>query len=285
MIPFKRGRIAAVILVLFAGLGFSVVAAIVKAVSTEVHPFQLVFLRTFFGLIWVFPFLLRRGVALSLISDHPRLHLLRGMAGILAMGSAFYAYAHLPLALVTAIGFTTPLWVIGLAWSLLHERMDRSSGLATIMGFSGVLLMSPPGSNPWEIAWLAALCSPFFEALVLVLVKRLTATEPILNIIATYSFISVAFWLPVAVWVWRPITNHDLFAMILAAGIATSSQAATINAYSMAPATLITPFFYVRLIFIGIIGYLFFRELPTWNTWLGAMVIIGSNVAILKLKG
>ncbi|MBF0147841.1 MAG: DMT family transporter [Magnetococcales bacterium] len=286
MIRLQRGRFAAVLLVLLAGSGFSMVAAVVKAVSANLHPFQLVFLRTFFGMLWVSPFLIRRGVGLTLVSDHPGLHFLRAMAGIIAMGSAFYAYSStLSLALVTAISFTTPLWVIGLAWPVLGERVRWSTGLATLAGFAGVLIMSPPGWGGLDLAWTAALCSPFFEAVVLVLVKRLTATEPILNIIATYSVFSVLFWLPVAVWVWQPIGSHDLSLMIGVAGVATISQAATINAYAMAPATFITPFYYIRLVFIVVIGFISFQEVPVWTTWLGALVIIGSNIAIVKYKG
>ncbi|MBF0424050.1 MAG: DMT family transporter [Magnetococcales bacterium] len=275
----------AVALVLLAGAGFSVVAAVVKAVSVDLHPFQLVFLRTFFGLLWVTPFLFRRESGFTLASGRVGMHVLRTLAGILAMGSAFYAYSALPLALVISLGFSTPLWMVGLAWLFLEERPGWLAILATLAGFGGVLIM---GQTRWEgfsAGWIAALASPFFEALVLVLLKRMTTTEPILTIIATYGILSALFWLPVAVWVWHPMGGQDLLLMIVVAGVASLSQAATINAYARAPATLVTPLYYVRLLFIVIIGYFFFREVPSWTTCLGAVIIIGSNLFIIHHKG
>ncbi|MBF0418677.1 MAG: DMT family transporter [Magnetococcales bacterium] len=285
MNSFKANRLLAVGLVLVAGFGFSIVAAVVKAVSADQHPFQLVFLRSFFGLLWVTPFLLRKGSRFTLSSGHVGMHLLRTMAGILAMGSAFYAYSTLPLALVISISFSTPLWMIGLAWFFLQERPGWSAILATLVGFAGVLLMCRAEWTAFDAGWVAALSSPFFEALVLVLLKRMTETEPILTIIATYGILASLFWLPVAVWVWHPMSDENLFWMVVVAGIASLSQAATVNAYAMAPATVVTPLYYVRLIFIVTIGYLFFQEVPTWTTCLGAVTVIGSNLFIIKSKG
>lgn len=282
MVPLKSGRLAAVVLVLVAGAGFSTVAGVVKAVSPNMHPFQIVFLRTFFGMLWLAPFLFKRGLGAAFISDRIRYHLFRAAAGVLAMGCAVYSYATLPLALVTAIGFATPLWMIGLAWVFLQERPGWQAWVATVMGFVGVLIISPPGVDSLDPGWTAALFSPFFEAVVLVLIKRMTETEPVLTIIATYGILSVLFWLPVAVWVWSPPSGHDLLLMIFGSGVATVAQVAAVRAYALAPATVVTPFHYVRLIFIVLIGFVFFQEIPTWSTLLGALVIVGGNLFILK---
>ncbi|HAT49897.1 MAG: DMT family transporter [Nitrospirae bacterium] len=285
MALLKPSRLLAVLLILLGGAGFSIIAGVIKILSTELHPFQLVFLRTFLGMVWVSPFLVRKGLQTALVTDHLSLHILRSGAGILAMGCAFYALSLLPMALVTAISFTTPLWMIGLAWLYLQEYPGWLTGLATIAGFAGVLIINPPVFKDLNIGWIAALCSPFFEAVVLVSVKRLTKTESVLNIMTTYGIISTLFWLPVAIWVWQPISIHNLLLMVLVAGIATLGQAATINAYAMAPATLITPFYYVRLIFVSWVGFALLQEVPTWNTWMGALVIVGCNVIIVVNKG
>ncbi|MBF8273134.1 MAG: hypothetical protein HW380_2239 [Magnetococcales bacterium] len=285
MVLLKPSRLTAVLLILLAGAGFSVITALIKLLSANLHPFQIAFLRTFLGMVWLMPLLARRPMSFSFLSDHFPLHLLRAVSGILAMGCGFYALSILPLALVTTLGFTTPLWMIGLAWFFLGERPNWPTRLATISGFAGILIINPLMADSWSWEGTTALCSPFFEAVVLISIKRLTTTEPILNIIATYGVLASLFWLPVAVWVWQPLSGHDLLLMAFVAGIATLGQAATINAYAMAPATVVSPFHYVRLVFVVMIGFLFFQEIPTWTTLLGATIIVGGNLLIVKSKG
>ena len=55
-------------------------------------------------------------------------------------------------------------------------------------------------------------------------------------------------------------------------------QFADIQAYTFAEASVLTPIFYLRLIFIAIGAYLLFAEVPRINTWIGAGIVIASTL-------
>src|SRR5262249_60359464 len=68
------------------------------------------------------------------------IHFLGQYAWVLGIGLA-------PLAVVTAIEFTTPVWVALLAAALLGERLTPPRWLAIGAGVAGVLVIVRPGAN------------------------------------------------------------------------------------------------------------------------------------------
>ena len=54
-----------------------------------------------------------------------------------------------------------------------------------------------------------------------------------------------------------------------------------IEAFRWAQASLIAPFNYIKLIFVAILGYLLFDDVPTLNTLVGSAVIIVAGCYVL----
>ena len=77
---------------------FATMGAAIRVVSTEVDNAVVVFFRNAIGLLFFLPWLARPGWRGRLSTVWPRMHLLRGVAGLGAMYCFFYAIAHMPLA-------------------------------------------------------------------------------------------------------------------------------------------------------------------------------------------
>ena len=55
----------------------------------------------------------------------------------------------------------------------------------------------------------------------------------------------------------------------------------TARAYSAAPASIVAPFEYIALPISVLWGFVIWRELPTWTTWVGAALTLASGLYIL----
>ena len=48
---------------------------------------------------------------------------------------------------------------------------------------------------------------------------------------------------------------------------------------------MIVPFDFIRLVFVTIIGFLVFAQVPDAWTWLGAILIVGANTMATRFEG
>ncbi|MBF0175346.1 MAG: DMT family transporter [Magnetococcales bacterium] len=269
-----------IVWILLSGAAFSVVGAMVKIIGQDIHPFQIVFFRCLFGLLWLAPFLWRQGREI-LRSNRQSMHMMRALVGTTAMVTTFYAYALLPLADVTALSFTTPLFMIPLALLFLGEPNDPRRWVVTCIGFCGILVMVRPGAKGFDPLILIGVLSPFLIAIVTTVIKKMTATEKTMTILGRYAVASTVFSFPLACLFWKSPSMQQLLLLLLVSGIATVAQSALVQAYAVGEATMIAPFDYTRILIAGSIGYWFFQEIPDGQTILGGVIIMVSNLWLI----
>ena len=265
---------------LASALMFSVMNGLAKLLGDQLHPFQVAFFRCLFGFLPLAPFLLRAG-AQQIWPRRPGLQVVRSVAGILTMLTLFWSLAHLPLALAVAIFFTKPLFMVGLAVAFLGERVRWRRWLATGIGFVGVLVMLRPGGGI-GVAALAALAGAFGMGVVLVLVKKLTASETPTAMVFWFLAAGAVGTLPpaLAVWQWPSGTQWLLLAAL--GGIGGGAQILATRAYRVGEATVITPVDYFQLLFSAVIGIAVFGEVPDGWTMAGAAIVVASTLYIVE---
>src|ERR671919_1538566 len=127
-----------------AATAFALMITLVRHLTDGLHPLQVVFLRTAFGLMAMLPWLLRQGMSVMRTS-RLHLHLLRALIGIFAMVGWFTTLSLMPLAEATALSFTAPIFTSVLAVLLLGEVMRLRRWTATTIGFLGALIIVRPG--------------------------------------------------------------------------------------------------------------------------------------------
>lgn len=265
-----------------ATIGFTINGALVKTLAQlDMDAFQISFARAFFALLAILPFVWheRRTV---LKSRHWGTHLLRGLAGAIAMLCGFYAVSKMPLADVTALGFTQPLFTTLLAFLLLGEVVRWRRWSATVVGFLGVLVIVRPGAETFEPTALAALAMALGIALAVTLVKRFPANESRVTMLLAFCVTSIVISAPPAFYVWRTPNLEELFLLLGTGVLGVASQSMIIRAYQNGEASFIAPFDYSKLLFAGLIGYFLFGEVPDHWTFAGAAIIVGATLYILQ---
>jgi drug/metabolite transporter (DMT)-like permease len=263
------------------GLGFSVMASMVKLASRDLSGFEIAFFRALFGFVVLLPFILRRGLG-ALHTRHLGMHMWRGLLGIFSMICAYIGISKLALANYTALSFTKPLFAVVLAVLVLGEEVRWRRWAATIVGFLGVVVMIRPGSDafsPWAIL---ALGDAFAIALLITIVKRLPESETPLIMLFYFGLAAVALSFPLALWFWRWPAPGDWLLLMGIGASGALSQYWWILAFRAGEASAVAPFDYLRLLFAGAIGIVFFLEYPDLWTYLGAAIIVGSTIYIAQ---
>ena len=128
---------------------------LVRFVFDALPPFQIAFFRNVFGLLFLLPLLMRSRFAV-LRTQRIGLHALRGVINIGAMLMFFTALSISPLAKVTALSFTAPIFMAILSVFILGERFRIYRWLAILLGFSGMLIILRPGIVAIDTAKVSA---------------------------------------------------------------------------------------------------------------------------------
>ena len=254
----------------------TVMQAMVKAKGDIYPAIQLVFLRSLVGFLAVAPLMWRHRAKLANRSNI-RGHLVRVAFNSTALTCNFAAFAALPLALVTAIGYTRPLILLAMAAVLLGEGVSLIRYALTAVGFIGVVIMLRPDEIPWSIGLLAAFGSVFFGALSVVQTRRLAGEDTVVLMLFYTVGLTLLTSIPAAL-VWVPIPWAEAPSIILIGILAQVGQYCWLQAYQKQEARLLAPIGYLSIIFSSFAGWIFFGEVPSLSLCIGAAVVVLTTI-------
>ncbi len=270
------------LLMLGAVVMFSAAHGLVRYASSELHPFEIAFLRSFFGLAFMLPFIMKGPDYSDLRVKLPKIHLIRGFSSSMATIAWFTAVAIMPLGEAVALNFTAPLFATILAAIFLHEavRFRRWSG--TFIGFIGVLIVVRPGVDSVELGALLALGSAMLISVNVLMIRVLAQTDSTRSIVASFNMFLTIFTLIPALFVWQ-WPSWTMIGVTFAVGAMTTiAHLLMTRAMRMAEASAVIPLDFMRLPVSAAIGFFFFSEiLDTW-TIIGALIIGTSTVYVAR---
>lgn len=261
------------------GLLFVAVTGIVRHLGSDLPAVEAAFIRYAFGLVLMLPVLARlrgrlpRGQAM-------RLCLLRGVFHGGAVMLWFYAMARIPIAEVTAIGYTAPIFTTVGAALFLGERLQARRVGAVAAGFAGVLVIMRPGFQTIELGSLAQLCAaPLFAASFLI-AKKLTDSASPSVIVALLSVFCTLTLVPGALLQWRAPGANELFWLFLTAVFATAGHYTLTRAFAAAPITVTQPVSFLQLVWATGLGVIAFGEPVDGWILFGGCIIVGAATYI-----
>ena len=269
---------------------FTVMFALVKALSDTIPAGQAVFFRSAFAIPVLFAWLLMQNELSGAVSvKSKRAHVWRGFVGTAAMGLNFTAAGYLPLPEITAIGFTTPLLIVVFASVMLGERVGVYRISAVLVGLIGVLIIVEPrltlgemnaAQDAMMLGVILAITAAACAALAQIQIRKMVQVERTSAIIFYFCITASVFSLStVGTWVWP---SQPQFLILILIGIFGGvGQIMLTTAYRYAPASVIAPFDYTAMIFALGIGYFAFAELPSTQMILGAGIVIAAGVFVI----
>ncbi len=275
MISGLSGNLRGVLLMLIATICFSLMHALIRHMSTELHPFELAFFRNLFGLLVVMPWFVRYGLR-PLKTKRLGLHGLRAGINVMAMLMFFYALSVTPLADVAALSFTAPIFATVLAIVILKEVVGRRRWAAILFGFCGTLVLLRPGFEMVSQGQILVVVSALFWACALIVIKILGRTESSVTI-TTYLILLMAPLSAIpAAMVWRTPTVDQLSVMALMGVLGTFGQLLMTQALKEGDTNVVMPLDFLKMIWAVLLGFFIFGEVPGIFTWLGGAMIFSS---------
>lgn len=255
---------------------FAVMWVMIRYASREVHAFQIVFFRNAIGTLVLLPMLLTNPGLLRF--DRIFTHLRRATSGFIATMGTFYAVAHAPLATALSINYTAPLFATVGAVLFLGEKIRFRRVAALAIGFIGMLIVVRPGALPMTPGVAAAMISAVATAFSIVAIRSLVASDDS-RAVAAWSFILMTIPSLIAagfVWTTPPIHVWPLLGGIGAA--AAVGQLSLSKAFSLAEASAILPYDFVRFGLIATAGIVLFGERIDALTIVGGGIILATTI-------
>jgi drug/metabolite transporter (DMT)-like permease len=263
----------------------SCLAACIKYLGSGVPTGQIIFVRGLISMA-VLGFIAWHFHGFKVLrTDRLRSHALRSLAGTASMFCWFTALTMIPLADLTAISFTAPMFLTLLAMLLLGERIHGYRWTALVIGFLGVLITIGPhltlgGSS---LGVLVAFGSAIFSAAAITTLRSMSGAggEHPLAITFYFSLTTVICSALTVVGGWPMPTPEQWFFIVVSAFFGVFGQLLMTISYRYAEASTLAPLDYANLLLAVALGYYFFAEVPHWSMWLGAPLVIAAGLIIL----
>lgn len=256
--------------------------AAVRHVSKELHPLEIAFFRQFFGIVALAPIFFRYGLAPLRTKQLP-LHTARAAVNVIAMFAFYYGLSTTPLAQVSALAFSSPIFATILAMLFLGEKVRLRRWMAILIGFSGVFVAFMPdirATGTVGMGSLSVLLSSATWAIALIMIKILSRTESSLTITAMMVLLMtpMSFFPALAVWEWPTMGALAWLLMIGVTG--TIGQLTVTQALKEGDTNVVMPIDFLKLIWAASLGFLWFGEIPGLSTWAGGAMIFASTTYI-----
>ena len=211
-------------------------------------------------------------------SDRRVLQLLRGAALLGSSLIFIVSLRFLPIAEASATGFVSPLFVTALSIFFLGESVGVRRWLATAVGLLGVLIILRPGSSAFDPAALFPILSALCWSCALIMTRMLSGSDRAMTTMAYSSIAGICILCPMVPFFWVAPSWHDILFGIFIGVASTAGQWIVVLAFRYADASVLAPFSYTQLLWVSILGFVVFGELPDVWTVIGAAFIVSSGL-------
>jgi len=269
---------------LVAGFLFGCMGVFVKLGAPYFSHNELVFYRSFVGLLMIYAVIRQQG--LSLATRQWRSHLWRGLSGTLALMLFFYCITVLPLATAVTLNYTSPLFLVILTMLVFKERFHAPLVFSIAAGFVGVaLLLQPTLERNQLVPGLLGLISGFLAGIAMLNVRELGRQgEPEWRVVFYFSLIASLFSGIVMLFdTVHPPGMASLLILIGLGGSATLAQLALTRAYRTGTTLVVGSLSFSTVVFASLFGMILWGEALSLSGWVGMAFIIASGVLSLKL--
>ncbi len=269
----KQGIFWAIMIYLVGALN----DVLARFLGTRLHAVEIAFFRFAFSVaIVLIPMMKSRQNLFK--SDMHFWHLLRGILGAIALGLCCYSVNVMPLAENTTVLFSEALFMLPLATIFLREKISKTSICATILGFSGLIIMFRPRAENINILAFIPTCAALLFAVMNIMIKKMVDhKENTLTMLFYFGLYTTLISAVVVPMYWNMPTLKE-FCLIFLLGIgANLIQLFIFLAYRATTASAISPVRYIELPFAILFGFVFFNQIPDSITLLGATLIISGT--------
>jgi len=260
---------------------FSVLNAIVKDITIDYDPIQLVFFRCLFASLPMSLLLTMRGEWIQPSPSEWKIHLKRAVLIAFALPILFLGIGMVPLSDSMALYFSSTLFLVTLSYPILREKVTATQWLSVGIGFIGVMVIAKPGGEIFHFGALFVIIGAFMEAIYNLYGRLLSSTHNSLMIAFLGSFLPSFILLIALPFVWVTPTLSGWIALISLGLGGGFGQLCIVLAYRYAPPGVLAPMIYSAIIWSVVLDIILWGNWPTISLFLGCSIIIASGFMII----
>ncbi len=271
----------AILYMVGAGAVFAASMAASKWLVATYPVGEVLFTRAIFGLLACGLLILPASGLAVFRTQRPGAHLIRGASQTCSQSLLLLAFSLMPLASATAINFSSPLFATLASAIFLKEAIGVARATALVVGFVGVLIVTSPGAETFQIGALFALVNAVLFGTVTAGVRGMTATESA-ETLTMYQLVllSCAYALVLPFGLVAPSAGDAVMMTLNGAGNGLAQYWWT-RALHMAPTAAVVPFNYLSLVWAVIFGFAIWGDVPTIGLLIGSAVVVASGLFLL----
>jgi drug/metabolite transporter (DMT)-like permease len=271
------------------GIAYMVAATILFAASSAASKWlvatypvgEVLFTRTAVSLITCALFILPRTGFAVFHTQRLSHHVMRSVSQGFSQTFLLIAFSLMPLAGAIAINFSSPLFATLVSALLLKEAVGMARWAALLVGFCGVLIVTNPGADSFQIGALFALANAVLYGSVTAAVRGMTATESAETLTLYQLTLLTAFFTLLLPLGWVTPTPADAVWIVFNGASNAVGQYWWTRALHLAPASAVAPFYYLSLIWASVLGFAVWDEIPTISLIVGSAVVVASGLFLI----
>ena len=271
---------------LTAGLAFAIVNSLAQYASMNfgLASTTVALIQYGIALIVILPYLRTLGIRNSLRTNQLGKHVLRVFLSVIGIQLWLWALAYpVPIWQGIALLMTSPLFATIGSGLFLKEKVGVARWGATLMGFTGAMIILEPWGDQFNWATLLPIGAAFFWACYSLMVKKMSSDDSPSTMVVYLLLLITPFNIVLAIPEWQLPTAGFSWMVLIAAGAFTAlAQWAIVKAYSVADASFVQPFDHAKLPLNVLAGWMVFGWVPPGRLWLGAAIIILSVIFITQ---
>ncbi|MBX3611126.1 MAG: DMT family transporter [Hydrogenophaga sp.] len=266
---------------------FALMDAVLKTLSGRYPALQVAALRGATALPLVLLYIAWRGTWHTVLKVRWPIHVLRGLLGIVMLTLFTMGVRSLPLSAAYTLFFIAPLLITALSVPVLKERVPAAHWWAIGVGFIGVLIALRPSGADLQAGLvttggLAVLGAALCYAVGAVSGRLASRTDSSESLILTaMAFVAVGAG-ALALPNWVPLARADAPLLLALAITGFAGQVAITDAFRHGQASVVAAFEYSALAWGVGLDWLLWQTLPASHTWLGAAIVIGSGLYLIR---
>lgn len=271
-----------VILAIISSLVFSVMNALVKAVSLTIPTAEVVFFRSLIGIFFIY-LMMRNSKVVFSTKGIPML-LIRGMLGALYLLAYFYTISKIPLADASILAHLSTVFALILSALFLKEKISKKTFYVLPLVFLGaILLVKPFHYSSYSIYALAGVLSAFFAAGAATSIRYLSKLHHSYEIVFYFLATGVIVSIPLMWGNFVIPSPLELFYLLCIGIVSLFGQIFLTKAFTHEKVVVVEITRYIGIVFNAMWGFLFWKEVPDVYTFIGGLFMITSCV-LLSMK-
>lgn len=278
-----RGNLRSIYAMLIAVAMFSLMDTAMKLLAARYPAMQVAALRGLSSLPLVLMYVAWRGAFPTMLKVRWGMHVFRGALGIAMLSLFAFALKQLSLAEAYTIFFIAPALITALSVVFLKETVNAARWIAIVVGLAGVVVvLRPTGAGMLTLGGLAVLGAAACYAVSAITARILGRTD---------SGEQMVMWLMLMMsvgasvlaapnWVALRVADWPLLCGLAITGF--FGQLAITEAFNKGEASSVAPLEYTALAWGVALDWLLWRTLPDHYTLIGAAIIIGSGIYLIR---